>query len=188
MINYINGCMNETTEIEPEIWTAIVGYEGQYEVSSYGRIISLYFGYKIRAIHINSNGYYFVKLSKNGLQETIDVHILVARHFIPNPLNLKEVNHLKGKLNNYYKDLEWTTPSDNQLHAYRTGLKKKLKHEENPKAILNRAQVLQIVDSAKTLRELSAIYNVSQSAINHIRNGYSWTEITGKYPGWKKNL
>lgn len=178
--------MSNILEREPETWAAIIGYEGQYEVSSYGRVASLYFGYKIRAIHVNANGYYFVKLNKNGIQETIDVHILVARHFIPNPLNLKEVNHLKGKLNNYYKDLEWTTPSNNQLHAYKNGLKRKLKHEENPKAILNKQQVIEIVNSSETAKTLSTHYNVSKSAINHIRKGRCWTDITGIKP-WKKS-
>lgn len=178
--------MSKNEEREPERWLPITGYDGLYEISSYGRIISLYFGYNLRAIHINSNGYYFVKLNKNGLQETIDVHILVARHFIPNPLNLKEVNHLKGKLNNYYKDLEWTTASKNQIHAYATGLKRRLRHEENPKAKLSQSQVLEIANSSYSPKELSAIYNVSVSAVNHIRKGRCWTEITGKQP-WKKS-
>jgi hypothetical protein len=48
---------------------------------------------------------------------------LVADTFIPNPLNLKEVNHLDGdKSNNNMLNLEWCDRSSNMRHAFRNGL------------------------------------------------------------------
>lgn len=45
------------------------------------------------------------------------IHRLVAETYIENLLNKKEVNHKDGnKHNNYYKNLEWVTPSENHLH------------------------------------------------------------------------
>jgi hypothetical protein len=49
-----------------------------------------------------------VNLSKNGGMTTYRVHRLVATHFIPNPLNLPEVNHInEDKLDNRVENLEW---------------------------------------------------------------------------------
>lgn len=45
------------------------------------------------------------------------VHQLVAKAFIPNPDNLREINHKDGnKLNNRVDNLEWTNHPYNMLH------------------------------------------------------------------------
>lgn len=46
-------------------------------------------------------------------------HQLVAIHFIPNPNNWKEINHIDGvKNNNYQGNLEWSTRSLNIKHRF----------------------------------------------------------------------
>lgn len=67
--------------------------------------------------------YLQVSLSKAGVKKTTKIARLVAIHFIPNPENKPEVNHLKGKQNNYYKDLAWATGKENCQHAHATGLR-----------------------------------------------------------------
>lgn len=107
-----------------EIWKPVVGWEGLYEVSSFGRVRSK-FRYvknrssirpvrqKIIASQIGKNGYLSVGLS-NGITKRKYVHRLVCEAFIPNTEKLPQVNHKDGnRLNNYLWNLEWCTQKDN---------------------------------------------------------------------------
>ena len=50
-------------------------------------------------------------------------HRLVALHFIPNPLNKEQVNHIDGnKMNNHVSNLEWVTQEENMRHCMDSGL------------------------------------------------------------------
>lgn len=104
-------------------WKPVVGYEGLYEVSEKGQIKNL------KTQHVltprNSTGYSMVALFKNGERRDLKIHRLVACSFLENPQNKPQVNHKDGnKLNNNLENLEWCTNSENQKHAYQTGLRK----------------------------------------------------------------
>ena len=105
-----------------EEWKSIPGYEGLYEVSSYGRVRSVdrYVKYLNGMIHlhkgkmlspgIRSDGYLQVSLCCNGKYKTISIHRLVAQAFLPNPYNLPMINHKdEVKTNNSADNLEWCT-------------------------------------------------------------------------------
>lgn len=106
-----------------EIWKPIEGYDGIYEVSNKGRVRSYYnnkhgMRKKPRIIKGLSGLYETVALRKNGKNNTQNVHRLVAQAFIPNPNNLKEVNHIDGnKKNNIVTNLEWVSHKSNMVHA-----------------------------------------------------------------------
>lgn len=106
--------------IVTEIWKNIKDYEGLYQVSNLGRVksmdriitrkdgISQFRKGIIKTPKINSDGYHTVTLSKNGNNKTLGIHILVARHYIPNPENKSEVNHIDfNRKNNRVDNLEW---------------------------------------------------------------------------------
>lgn len=107
-----------------EEWKDIEWYAGLYQISNFGRVKSFRYGEgKIIKPFIN-NGYYCVGLSRKDDYKKVRVHRLVAKHFIPNPDNKKEVNHIDGnKLNNNVSNLEWSTRSENIKHAFLNGLK-----------------------------------------------------------------
>lgn len=99
-----------------EIWKPVVGYEGLYEISSFGRVRSLdrvdCKNNRRKGIVLVPNKrkgeYRSVSLSKDGKSKSHSVHILVAQSFIPNPNNLPMVNHKdEDPSNNRVENLEW---------------------------------------------------------------------------------
>lgn len=108
-----------------ENYIQIIGFEGLYEISNQGQVISLYFGKrKILKPGIMNSGYYFIPLRKAKKAKNFSVHRLVALHFISNSDYTLEVNHKDGnKLNNHASNLEWVTRSQNVQHSYDNGLK-----------------------------------------------------------------
>ncbi len=115
----------------------IIGYEGLYSITSFGRVwshlryrkyknIQRKCGGKFLKSGLNKDGYLHVILYKNNKQKTHTIHRLVAIAFIPNPDNLPEVNHKDGVKINCRKDnLEWCTKEENEYHAMENGLKPK---------------------------------------------------------------
>ena len=116
-------------------WIDIKGYEGRYQVNEKGEVRSLERKevYRDGSIHIIKGGimkplrscgylYYFLYDGTNHAK-SFSIHKLVATHFIPNPNNYKEVNHIDGnKMNNSAENLEWCSHSQNMKHAYDHGL------------------------------------------------------------------
>lgn len=110
--------------MEEEIWKDVKGYEGLYQISNFGRVKSLVYKGKIKELQTDKNGYARTSLWKKNNGSLKQVHRLVAIAFIPNPQNKSQVNHIDGnKKNNNVNNLEWVTPSENSIHAYRMGLR-----------------------------------------------------------------
>lgn len=98
---------------DKEYWKDIIGYETRYKISNFSNIYS-----KQLNILLNKRergGYCVTKLRDiNQKPKMCDVHILVCKHFNPNPNNYKIVHHKDhNKLNNHYTNLEWTTHAGN---------------------------------------------------------------------------
>ena len=103
-----------------EIWKTIT-YSPNYVVSNMGTIKNIKTN---KPITIN---YERLKkdnirarpgLSHNGKIKGYYLHRIVAEHFIDNPGNLPEVNHIDGDFyNNKAENLEWISKLDNMKHA-----------------------------------------------------------------------
>lgn len=93
-----------------------------YMIYSDGRVQNIVTG-KFKKTKVDKKGYESIDVYVGGKMIYTTVHILVARTFIANPDNKKQVNHIDGnKLNNRVDNLEWTTPAENVAHAVKTGL------------------------------------------------------------------
>lgn len=110
-----------------EKWKPIKNLE-IYEVSNMGRVrrrtgSPWAKAGKVLKPNVLRKGYLIVRLYKDGKQYDRLVHVLVAQAFIPNPLNLPQVNHLGDKADCQASQLEWRTEAGNMLHAVQTGRK-----------------------------------------------------------------
>lgn len=125
-----NGCHGT---LEREEWRPVKGYEGLYEVSSFGRVRSLdrwvnhYRGNKkafrkgqMLKLRTDKDGYVRVGLCIKQKMQLAQVHRLVMEAFVPNPDNLPCVNHRnENKSCNIPDNLEWCTVAYNNTYGGR---------------------------------------------------------------------
>lgn len=131
---------------------SILGYEGLYSITNFGRVWSHEREVKSKNNSVrkcggmflqncfNHAGYPIVRLCCKDISFERKVSRLTAQAFIKNPNNLPEVNHKDGnKLNNFagtkdknYEDgnLEWCTDRKNKNHAMIEKLYKYKKHSK----------------------------------------------------------
>ncbi len=166
-----------------EMFLSVVNYNGYYQVSNKGRVIS-----KQRTIKNeegrrreikerflkqkdNGNGYLSVGLSINGKITRHYVHRLVAGAFIDNPEGHPFVNHKDGNpANNNADNLEWVSHRQNVRHGYATGL--------NGNKGGNHTFAAKVVDNElrrefSTIKEWAEARKINYNTARNVVNGYS---------------
>lgn len=117
-------------------WHSIKDFSN-YEISNDGYVRNVISGYVLKPmIRSKTSDYLQVNITSDyGYRKHLNIHRLVAKAFIGNPYNKPCVNHKDGnKHNNHMDNLEWVTRSENDLHAFRLGLRK-IPSEQTTKAI-----------------------------------------------------
>lgn len=165
-----------------EVWKAIPGYEGLYEVSGRGRVRSL-----DRTLIDKNNrkmlcrgqilspfvvqGYLHIGLYAEGSKKNYSVHILVMLAFKGRPPKGKEVAHRDGiKVYNYLTNLRYATRSENQQDRMKHGTSNaKLTKEE---VIEIRRRVINETQTA-----LAKEYGVCIGTISYIATRKNWKHI-----------
>lgn len=168
--------------------------EGDY-INDCGRVISLTRLIKStkgsrripiieRKLHVSNSGYLFVSVKgPAGSTKSLYIHRLVAQHFIPNPLNLAEVNHLDGdKLNNHISNLEWCSREDNVRHSrYKLGFDNSGVYNGGVK--LTAADVESIWalrEQGYTQKDISELFPISKGQVGKILRGEKWRKLSQK--------
>lgn len=123
-------------------------------------------------------GYLSVSLRDGKKTYKKYIHQMVAENFVKNTNNYNVVNHIDGdKTNNYYKNLEWVTYSENNQHAYDTDLKSKGQNFYN--AVLKDGDVKKILRQGKytTYQNIADKYGVSRATIRDVLIRRTWKHI-----------
>ena len=134
---------------QEEIWKAVADSNGEYHISSHGRVKSYKCGKeRILKPGLIGNGYPMVCICYSKKKQKCKIiHKLVALAFIPNLDNKPQVNHKDGnKLNNHIDNLEWVTAKENTNHAWRTGL------FESKRLAISKAKSKQVLDRVTSKR------------------------------------
>lgn len=118
-------------------------------------------------------------MTVSGGKKTMRLHRLVMMAFNPvDNMEELEVNHIDGnKCNNDLSNLEWCTRSENQQHAYRTGLQKARKGESSNFSKLSESDIKKIFELRKlgyTQKYIANEVNCSSSNISYILNHKTW--------------
>ena len=193
-----------------ETWKSIVGFKGIYEVSSRGRVRSLYrkvpqrnrwgnihfktIKESILSQRIEKNGYKRIMLYSGDMTNgaSFSVHRLVALSFVDGEsVERNEVNHIDcNKSNNDFKNLEWVTTRENISHAIKNGLMINNRGERSHYSKISKDVVMEIAKELivgnQSNNAISKRFNLSRSAIDRINNGKAWFDLTSsfikKYP------
>jgi len=174
-----------------EVWRAVVGYEGLYEVSSEGRVRGLDRQVWNKGRRVPGwqrirgtikqpwagGPYPLVRLCKSGVKFTVPVYRLVAEAFLgPPPTPRHEVCHREGvSAGDQLSNLYWGTRKENMANAARHGttLRGTLKFAKlKPEDVL---EIRKLWDNTNIkLEALAARYNVSTGAISMAARGVTW--------------
>lgn len=159
-----------------EEWRVIADTQGEYWISSLGRVMSKKRGRTWILKPVRNGNYLSVDLCVQGVHRTMLVHRLVAEAFIPNECNYSEVNHKdEDPHNNCVYNLEWCTRKYN--HAYGTA------RERN---VQSKRKVVQQLDpiTGAVIREYSSLTAATKAVGCGINNcvtgrctmahGYQW--------------
>lgn len=160
-----------------ETWIQIEDFP-EYAISQEGRVKRLVNSYcnQSKAGKIlrpfTTAGYPAVTLLHNRAGKNVYIHRLVAKHFIPNPDNKPEVNHIDGiKKHGYVKNLEWVTVGENRRHAFAIGIQK-----IPPRTLTRRkiSGILKMKNFGLPQWKIAKKFGVSQQSVSRVFAKKAW--------------
>lgn len=173
----------KNVSLEGEEWRDVVGFEGLYMVSSFGRVISLkrevrntHCSYRVvrqriltpnkRTSRPEYHSYHLYKNKRN--RKSITAHRIVATAFIPNPNNYPDIDHIDGNsLNNNVHNLRWCNQVMNMNNPI---TRKRLSSSKTGK--LNTKKSIPVVRISD-----DGIIETFPSVMEAYRNGYNHSSI-----------
>lgn len=166
----------------------VKGKATQYTITEDGVVTNKRTGKVLRNGKIDKyHRYVRVSLTVDGKRYNILLHRLLMETFRPvEGMENLQVNHIDGdRNNNSLSNLEWVTPSENILHAFRHNLRKPMRGELNGKVKLTEEIVEHIcedlIEGKLSEIKIAEKYGVARSLINRIRHKKAWPDVTEKY-------
>lgn len=170
-----------------EAWKDIVGFEGRYEASNFGRIRSFFYrggkrkSPKILNPHPDKDGYLRVALcGANGERKQAAVHrvICIAFRGAP-PVDKPEVDHRdRNRKNNRSSNLRWYSNLENIAARQAAGGMARGAAHGKAKLTEDSVRLLRRLRSDGLLHaEIAARLSVSPATISHILNGRTWSHV-----------
>lgn len=155
-------------------------FEQRYAISSEGVVLNLANNTTLTPIQ-NPNGYLKVGLALgNGQHKQASLHVLVAKHFLPNPYGHSQVNHIDGdKRNNAAANLEWVTAQQNIHHALKAGLRPGYMSADDKEAHLHRVLAgEQVKDIALEIsRRPETLHKMLRETAKRLELYDAWQEV-----------
>jgi hypothetical protein len=176
-----------------EQWLPVPGYEGLYEVSSYGRVRRSSksrmapAGYLLKG-RFTWDGYLEYGLCKQQRYWWVKAHRIVALAFLgPRPFPNAHVAHFDGnKTNNHVSNLRWATPAENEADKKRHG-----RHRAGPcgerhhMAKLTPEQVKEMRRAAlagRTVKAIASLFGIPMLTAYDAIVGKTWRTVTEPPP------
>jgi hypothetical protein len=157
-----------------EIWRPMPDYGGLYEVSSLGRVRSLYFDPpRPCKLGVDSDRYSTVAVTKEGRRTTKTVHRLVCRAFHGEPSALhNEAAHLDGNRANPRADnLKWVSRPENMAHRVFHGTDDRGERHASAKLTNAEAEEIRALRGRASYADLAARYGVSRHTVEDVVRG-----------------
>lgn len=158
-----------------EVWKSIEGYEDLYAISNLGHVKNIQTNRFLNG-YINKNGYTVITLTKDGHRKYLYLHRLVAIHFIDNPENKAEVDHIipvSDGGGNDVNNLRWTTSKENTNNPISKAKSDMSKIGRKPsKNATRRAKEVLIIDRVVGIHKENGSVIIFESAEDAKRNGY----------------
>jgi hypothetical protein len=178
-------------QILQEEWRPVVGWEGFYAVSTFGRVLSLdrvitkrngdtrRVRSRMLVLHLNKNGYLTVCLKRPDKQSVVSVHALVLQSFVgPCPTGLEACHGKGGKHDNSLANLRWDTKQANESDKIADGAV--LQGGDHPRARLTEDKVRQIRkmrEDGFQFNEIAAVFDITPAHAHRIFHRVSWGHI-----------
>ena len=164
-------------------WKDIKGYEGVYQISNFGEIMSLR-NNKLLKLEVLKKGYLRVGLNYKGVRKRFLVHRLVLTTFLEYrsypeyECNHKDMNTQNNRIDN----LEWVTLQENINHAIKNNPQRTITARKNGKILAKKYGHIGTEASKKPVARCDVktgeILQVYTSAREASKEGYSYKNIS----------
>lgn len=171
-----------------EVWKAVHGFEGLYEVSNAGRVRSLdrivnskrrsRQKRKGRILRPGKAHYLNVNLVDGDRRMGTKVHILVLLSFVgPRPAGM-EVCHINGNpYDNRLENLKYGTPKENQSHRIAHGTLYRGADHAAAKLTDDKVRWIRKNRNKYSLAKMAKMLGVCTKTVHYVTQGITWKHV-----------